>query len=89
MADHPLRGWVEARLTAHPLRPFAEPVRLGSPAATALPRAFIRSTKSELYDRLIGRARAAGWHCQEIAGGHYAMVTEPDAVAGALGALPQ
>jgi pimeloyl-ACP methyl ester carboxylesterase len=87
LSDHSIRSWVEARLTPHPLRPLAEPVRLCSPAAAALPRAFIRSTQSDLYGRLIDRARAAGWFCQEIDGGHYAMFTQPRVVAAALDEL--
>jgi pimeloyl-ACP methyl ester carboxylesterase len=84
LSEHPLRDWVASRLKPHPLRPFAEPVRLISPDAAALPRAFIQTTQSDLYRGLMARARQAGWHCQEINGGHYAMITEPKAVATAL-----
>ena len=70
------------------MQPFAEPVRLTSRQAAALPRAFIQTTQSDLYCRLMGRAREAGWHCREIGGGHYAMITEPTAVAAALSELP-
>jgi pimeloyl-ACP methyl ester carboxylesterase len=79
-----LRGWVRERLTPHPLRAFAEPVQLRSAAAAALPRAFIRTTQSPLYDGLLERAQRAGWPCRELPGGHYAMLTEPLAVAAAL-----
>src|SRR5882762_9254302 len=73
-----IRPWVEARLTPHPLLCFDEPVQLRSSAAAALPRAFIRtSLQSELYKRLIDRARAAGWYCRDLKGGHYPMLTEP------------
>jgi len=82
-----LRPWVEQRLTPHPLRSFQDPVVLRSNTAAALPRAFIRTTRSALYDRLLGRARDAGWHCRELTGGHYAMLTESQAVAGALAEL--
>jgi pimeloyl-ACP methyl ester carboxylesterase len=84
-----VRPWVEARLTPHPLRPFSEPVHLLSGAAATLKRAFIRtSLQSVLYERLIGRAREAGWYCRDLKGGHYAMLTEPQAVAAALNELP-
>jgi pimeloyl-ACP methyl ester carboxylesterase len=88
LSEHPLREWVAARLKPHPLRPLSEPVHLSSPKAAALPRAFIQTTQSDLYRGLIARARQADWHCQEIAGGHYAMITEPKAVAAALNAVP-
>jgi pimeloyl-ACP methyl ester carboxylesterase len=80
-----LRDWVRERLTPHPLRAFAQPVQLRSAAAAALPRAFIRTTHSPLYDGLLARARTGGWPCREVPGGHYAMLTEPAAVAAALG----
>jgi hypothetical protein len=88
LSHHPLRPWVEARLTPHPLRPFGEPVKLHSPEAAALPRAFIQTTQSELYNGLSARAREAGWYCREIGGGHYAMFTLPKVVASALNELP-
>ena len=84
------RAGVEQRLTPHPLRSFSQPVRLRSRAAAALPRAFIRtSMQSELYGRLIGRARDAGWYCRELTGGHYTMLSEPQALAAALHELPE
>jgi pimeloyl-ACP methyl ester carboxylesterase len=84
-----IRPWVEARLTPHPLLCFDEPVQLRSSAAAALPRAFIRtSLQSDLYKRLIDQARAAGWYCRDLKGGHYPMFTEPQAVAAALSELP-
>jgi pimeloyl-ACP methyl ester carboxylesterase len=88
LSEHPLREWVAVRLKPHPLRPFAEAVRLSSPEAAALPRAFIQTTQSDLYRGLIARARQEGWYCQEIGGGHYAMITEPKAVAAALTEIP-
>ena len=88
--DDSMRVWVERRLTPHPLRSFSQPVRLRSQAAAALPRAFIQtSTQSDLYARLTGRARDAGWYCRELTGGHYAMLRESDAVAAALHELPE
>jgi pimeloyl-ACP methyl ester carboxylesterase len=88
LSEHPLRDWAAARLKPHPLRPFAEPVRLNSPEAAALPRAFVQTTQSDLYRGLIARARDMSWYCKEIGGGHYAMITEPKAVAAALNEIP-
>lgn len=84
----PIRSWAVARLTPHPLQSFAEPVRLGSRAAAELPRAFLRSSpRSALYTSLLQRARADGWVCRELEGGHYPMFTEPRLVAAALAGL--
>jgi pimeloyl-ACP methyl ester carboxylesterase len=88
LSEHPLREWVAARLNPHPLRPLAQPVRLRSPQAAMLPRAFIQTTQSDLYRGLMARAREGGWYCYEIGGGHYAMITEPKAVAAVLNELP-
>lgn len=83
-----LRCWVKERLTPHPLRPFGEPVFVRSQAAAALPRTFIRTSRqSVLYADLMARARAAGWSCRELKGGHYPMFTEPQLVATALAEL--
>jgi pimeloyl-ACP methyl ester carboxylesterase len=87
LSDTSLRAWVAPRLTPHPRRSFEEPVHLRSKDAAALPRAFLRTTQSALYDRLLNRAREAGWCCREIGGGHYAMFTQPAEVASALNDL--
>jgi pimeloyl-ACP methyl ester carboxylesterase len=84
LTEEPLRSWVSERLTPHPLRPFGEKPRLGSSDAAALPRAFIQTTRSPLYDGLAARAREAGWPCREIGGGHYAMFSQPAIVARTL-----
>lgn len=89
LSDNVLRSWVANRLTPHPLRAFDDAVHLNSPQAAALPRAFIRTTQSPLYDRLLAHARDAGWYCREIGGGHYAMFTQPEVVARALNELAQ
>jgi pimeloyl-ACP methyl ester carboxylesterase len=76
------------QLTPHPLRSLDDPVPLRSAAAARIARAFLRSSaRSPLYGGLMERARAAGWRCSDIPGGHYAMLTAPDAVAVALRAL--
>lgn len=87
MSGHPLQRWVRDRLEPHPLRPLGEPVTIRSADAARLPRAFIQTTQSDLYNGLMKRARAAGWHCRELTGGHYAMFTQPSAVARALNEL--
>ncbi|WP_315826139.1 MULTISPECIES: alpha/beta fold hydrolase [unclassified Bradyrhizobium] len=80
--------WAAQKLTPHPLRSFEDPVRLRSPTAARIRRVFLRSsTHVPLYDRLMERARAAGWQCGDVPGGHYSMLTAPQAVAEAFGAL--
>jgi pimeloyl-ACP methyl ester carboxylesterase len=89
LSEDAVRSWVAARLRPHPYRPFNEPVRLRSRDAADLPRAFIQTTQSELYNELMSRARKAGWYCRDIGGGHYAMFTQPRVVAAALSELAE
>jgi pimeloyl-ACP methyl ester carboxylesterase len=80
-----VRELVQTQLRPHPLRSLTEPVRLRSPVAAALKRAYLRSSqRSALYGSLMDRARKAGWWCEDLCGGHYAMLTAPRAVAAAL-----
>lgn len=71
----------------HPLLGLEESVQLCSKAAETVGRAFIRTTRSDLYDRLFAEACDAGWQCRDLAGGHYAMLTEPRAPVSALAGL--
>ena len=50
-----------------------------------LPRAFLRTSPSSgVYQPFFDQARAEGWPCRELDGGHYAMLTVPNVVANAL-----
>ena len=74
--------WLAERLTAHPLRPCAEPVRLHR--EPALPRTFISCTRGG-FESLAERARGVpGWRFHELDAGHNAMVTAPEALARLL-----
>lgn len=73
------------RLCPHPLASLEQPVRLRSARAAGLPRAFLRASPDvALYGRMMDRARAAGWHCRDLRGGHYPMLAAPSEVAAAL-----
>lgn len=84
----PIRNWSWQKLTRHPLRSLEDPVRLRSADAAGIAGVFLRSSaQSPLYGGLMDRARQAGWRCADVPGGHYAMLTAPDAVAVALRSL--
>ncbi len=84
LTDH-TRAWVVRKLTPHPLKSLEEPVHLHAGTIAALPRAFLRtSLPSGPYQPFFERARAEGWPCQALDGGHYAMLTAPKVVATAL-----
>ena len=82
-----MRPWVEAVDASSFARTFEE--RAASLEGRRLPchaRSF-EQRDQPLYDRLLEGARSS-WYCRELQGGHYAMLTEPQAVAAALTDLP-
>ena len=82
-------AWVLARTTPHPLATLAQPVRLGSPAAAALPRAYVFCIEGKGDDsssrRFAAKYRSApGWRYRELAANHMAPITAPQALAEAF-----
>lgn len=87
--DEADRAWVLDKVRPHPIAASVQPVRLGNPAAAALPRAYIFCTEGKEAGsssvRLAARFRSdPGWRYREIASNHMAMVNAPDALAQAL-----
>jgi pimeloyl-ACP methyl ester carboxylesterase len=95
----PPPGWVieeeraryVARLRDHPLRSFAEPLRLTG-AIDTVSRAFVRCTGGELGKEVGGdpiapmaaRARDEGWPYRELLAPHDPQLTDPVGTANAL-----
>jgi pimeloyl-ACP methyl ester carboxylesterase len=79
-------AWLEARLTPHPLSTYRSALPIQGPPGNGLPARYIVCT-DPLYHplqsvrRWVGRA---GWPVEEIATGHDAMVTAPDALTEIL-----
>jgi pimeloyl-ACP methyl ester carboxylesterase len=89
IADPVDRAWFLERLIPHPIGAFVQPVRVGNPAAAALPRAYIYCMEGKgegsSSRRFAARYRTApGWCYREIAANHLAPITAPESVAGAL-----
>jgi pimeloyl-ACP methyl ester carboxylesterase len=79
-------AWMTARLTPHPWRCFEQPLTLADEAAyLAIPQYHIvcSATLATRDKALMAEARAAG-RLWDIDTGHDLMITEPQAVAGAL-----
>ncbi len=79
-------AWLERRLTPHPLRCFASSQRFRGKPGNGLPAEYILCN-DPVYGPLEGarrRARRMGWTLREIATGHDAMVTAPDALVEML-----
>jgi hypothetical protein len=88
-ANHPLHDDVAARLTPHPLKTWLDPIRLVNGGPIGLPRTYVHCTAPVMAQtQFPAIARMAqndpGWHYSEIATGHEAMLTAPDAVAKLL-----
>ena len=79
-------SWLEAKMTPHPFRTFETPLSIEGPPGAGLPARYIICA-DPIYPVLEGsRRRAAelGWPTPEIAAGHDAMVTVPEALADML-----
>jgi pimeloyl-ACP methyl ester carboxylesterase len=89
VTDEAQARWMQARLTAQPLRTFEQPIALtGEPAATSLPRTYVHCTDSPVassFAPFAARFRdSPGWSYHELATGHDAMLTQPGEVAEVL-----
>jgi hypothetical protein len=76
-------AWVDRRLTAHPLRTYADSFTIRHPLANGLPCSYLACTDPP-YAPLAGsheQARArTDWSWHELPTGHDAMITAPDLV---------
>lgn len=87
ITDPAMADWVRDRITPHPMATYTEAVPKGNARSAAIPRAYITCTEGPLtpvFGPFADKARAAGWVVREIATGHDAMLTAPDAVAKLL-----
>ena len=79
-------AWLEGKMTPHPLRTFETRLEISGPPGAGLPARYI-VCREPVYGPLSAareRARALGWPMPEIATGHDAMVTAPEALAEML-----
>lgn len=87
--DHPLHDWTLARLTAHPLKTWLDPIRLRNGGADGLARTYVHCTRPVLaqtqFPFLAAMAAAdPTWRYVEMPTGHDAMITDPDGLAQLL-----
>ena len=83
--------WLLAKLVPQPMATQTQPIRLGNPAAAALPRAFVLCTEGkgtaaeDPFVAFVERVRSdPGWRVVELADNHLAPVNAPQATAEAL-----
>jgi pimeloyl-ACP methyl ester carboxylesterase len=87
ITDPATADWVRNRITPHPMATYTEAVPRGNARSAALVRAYITCTEGPLtsvFRPFAEKAKAAGWVVREIATGHDAMLTAPDAVGKLL-----
>jgi pimeloyl-ACP methyl ester carboxylesterase len=79
-------AWVDRRLTPHPLRSYAEPFELREPLGNGVPITYICCTDPPHPTIRSGHAivRREGWEWRELATGHDAMISAPEATAAEL-----
>lgn len=82
-------AWVSARLTAHPIASWFEPLSLKNGGGADLPRTYVHCTNPPLpmssmpFHAAILKADPS-WRYREIDAGHGAMLTAPEATAALL-----
>lgn len=86
IADPDLAAWVDSRLTPHPLNTYLSAISFDGAPNAGLPATYIVCTDPAFPTLSASRdqARQHGWPVREIATGHDAMVTEPQALADLL-----
>jgi pimeloyl-ACP methyl ester carboxylesterase len=90
VSDPGLVVWLQRRLTPHPLKAYTDPLLLQHPVGNGLPLTYIAVT-DPWYPPLAGiretvRAQP-DWDWRELAAGHDAMLTSPEALAAMLDTL--
>jgi pimeloyl-ACP methyl ester carboxylesterase len=83
--------WVLAKMVPQSLATYIQPIRLGNPAAAALPRTFIFCTEGKGEADVDHTVRTAmrvqsdpDWTYREVADTHFAPINDPEATAAAL-----
>jgi pimeloyl-ACP methyl ester carboxylesterase len=78
--------WVQRRLTPHPLRTYTEPFPLTAPLGNGLPVTYVCCTDPPYTPIHSAHAivRREGWEWRELATGHDAMISDPEATAAQL-----
>jgi len=85
--DHQQAAWVRSHLTPQPECLYDSPLPIKGPLGNALPCTYIACTAPVIGSVVSSQAWAKqqpGWRWQELATGHDAMITAPEALADLL-----
>ena len=79
-------AWLSHRLTPHPVRTMFSPLPLRGLPGNGLPARYIACTRPVYHNpqQVFDWADRSGWSVEELATGHDAMVTDPDALVELL-----
>ena len=86
MSDPEQQTFLQGRLTPHPLGTYTSPLKLQHPVGNGLPAVYVHCTQP-LYGGLTQTrnwVHASGMREVELATGHDAMVSAPEALASLL-----
>jgi pimeloyl-ACP methyl ester carboxylesterase len=90
ITDPAMAARLAKQLTPQPLQPYMERIKLSGPIGNGLPVTYIACTKPDRAVLTASRELAKSmpdWNYIELAAGHNAMMTAPDAVAEILTSL--
>jgi pimeloyl-ACP methyl ester carboxylesterase len=80
-------AWVGRRLTPHPVRSYRQPLELRHELGHGLPVTYVHCTEPAMpgLEAAHDVVKRSGFAWREIATGHDAMITDPDAAVAAMG----
>jgi len=87
LPDRGDREWVFANLVSQPIATYTQPIRLRNPAATNVPRVYVRCTEDPdgVGNPAEARIRSTpGWEDRELAANHLAPINAPQETAEIL-----
>ena len=83
ITDPDQAAWLATKLTPHPFGTYLDRLQLEGPVGNGLPATYIACSQEYFASTATSRERARalpGWIYREIATGHDAMLTCPDAL---------
>ena len=86
LAEEDVR-WFYERMTPRLVKPLAQPIALGNPAAAAIPRTYLlcrRNWDDPLPVDILRARTEPGWDFRELDSDHVPMFSRPQALAEVL-----
>jgi pimeloyl-ACP methyl ester carboxylesterase len=87
ITDPRMTEWMTARLKPQPMSTYLQAPPASTPESRAIPRAYIRCTRSSILNVMepfAARARSEGWQVRELAADHEVELTHPQELTNIL-----